>query len=85
MRIDMEKMRSKNVRRAISARKHSMADIISRLNAIAENPLRRDEAEVLKRAYTAAVVAYFDERKNSRDGHRFEGATPVAPTVSGNR
>jgi len=37
--------------------------IMARINAISEDPLRRSEAEQLRRAYTAAVVSYFDHRR----------------------
>jgi hypothetical protein len=40
-----------------------IADIIARMNAIDEDPLRRMEAEQLRRAYVAAVVRYFDRRR----------------------
>ena len=40
-----------------------IADIIARMNAIGEDPLRRQEAVALRRAYTAAVVCYFDCRR----------------------
>ena len=40
-----------------------IADIIARMNAIDEDPLRRMEAEQLRRAYAAAVVRYFDRRR----------------------
>ena len=40
-----------------------IADIIARMNAIDEDPLRRVEADQLRRAYAAAVVRYFDHRQ----------------------
>ncbi len=40
-----------------------MADIVRRLNAIGDNPLCRNEVVALRRAYTAAVVRYFDHRR----------------------
>ena len=40
-----------------------MADIIARINDIGEDPLRRLEAQQLRRSYTAAVVRYFDQRR----------------------
>ena len=40
-----------------------IADIIARMNAIAEDPLKRLEAEQLRRAYASAVVRYFDSRR----------------------
>jgi hypothetical protein len=40
-----------------------MADIVRRLNAIGDNPLCRNEVVMLRRAYTAAVVRYFDRRR----------------------
>lgn len=40
-----------------------MADIVGRLNAIGDNPLCRNEVVALRRAYTAAVVRYFDHRR----------------------
>ena len=43
-----------------------IADIVARMNAIGEDPLRRREAVALRRAYTAAVVRYFDHRRMVR-------------------
>jgi hypothetical protein len=40
-----------------------MTDIVRRLNAIGDNPLCRNEVVALRRAYTAAVVRYFDHRR----------------------
>ena len=40
-----------------------MDAIMARLNAIGEDPLRQMEAQQLRRAYTAAVVRYFDRRR----------------------
>ena len=40
-----------------------MADIVKRLNAIGDNPLCRKEVVALRRAYSAAVVRYFDHQR----------------------
>jgi len=40
-----------------------IAAIVARMNIIRANPLHRREAEQLRRAYTAAVVRLFDERR----------------------
>ena len=45
------------------ASEKGMADIVRRLNAIGDNPLCRNEVVALRRAYTAAVVRYFDHRR----------------------
>jgi hypothetical protein len=39
-----------------------MTGLTRRLNAIGENPLKRREAERLRRAYAAAAVRFFDGR-----------------------
>jgi hypothetical protein len=41
-----------------------MTEIIGQLNEIGDNPLLREEACALQRAYTAVVVKYFDDKKN---------------------
>ena len=42
-----------------------MAAIMKRLNAIGDNPLCRNEVAELRRAYTAAVVRYFDDGRTA--------------------
>ena len=42
-----------------------IANIVAQLNAFGDNPLHRREIEYLRRAYTSAVVRYFNDRRSS--------------------
>ena len=42
-----------------------IANIVAQLNAFGDNPLHRREIESLRRAYTSAVVRYFNDRRSS--------------------
>lgn len=59
-----------------------MAAIIQRLNAIGDNPLCRNEVAELRRAYTAAVVRYFDDGRTTNDKRRTRNpGAPLQPTI----
>ena len=50
-----------------------IADIVAQLNAFGDNPLHGREIEYLRRAYTNAVVRYFNDRRSSNlELHRIE-------------
>lgn len=56
-----ENKASTNTTRVLFGPEAQMAAIVKRLNAIADNPLCKNEAAELQRAYTTAVVRYFDD------------------------
>jgi|GEM_PF-5527752 len=52
-----------------------MAAIVNRLNAIGDNPLHQNETIDLQRAYTAAVVQYFNARRHKRQNRDVQRGT----------
>lgn len=52
---------STSATRTLISPESQMAAIVKRLNVIADNPLCKNEAAELRRAYKTAVVRYFDD------------------------
>ena len=63
-----ENKASTSATRTLFGPESQMAAIVKRLNAIADNPLCRNETAELQRAYTTAVVRYFDDCRAAAAG-----------------